>query len=251
MLIKSEGPTTFPVNTPTPVFQILSGFVELTQPATTRDLQTVQTYAKTKESIEAISNLRENYQDIISKRLSIIDILEEYKDISLPFSVFLRLLPPMRVRQYSISSSPLVNPQHATLTVSVIDAPALSGSGERYLGVASNYLANLRQGDRIQISVRPSSKAFHPPADPNIPMVLFAAGSGMAPFRGFIQERVMQKKAGREVAKSVLFFGCRKPEEDYLYADELAEWQALGVVDIKPTFSRALEKSGGMKYVQE
>ena len=252
MLIKSEGPTTFPVNTPTPVFQILSGFVELTQPATTRDLQTAQTYAKTKESIEAISNLRENYQDIISKRLSIIDILEKYKDISLPFSVFLRLLPPMRVRQYSISSSPLVNPQHATLTVSVINAPALSGSGGRYLGVASNYLAALKPGDLLPVTVRPSTTSFHLPSDPSVPVVMFCAGSGFAPFRGFIQERATQKAAGRDVGKMMLFFGCRSPDVDYLYSDaELGEWMKMGIVDVRPAFSRTSDKSGECKYVQE
>ncbi|KAG8686827.1 hypothetical protein FRC11_008300 [Ceratobasidium sp. 423] len=151
----------------------------------------------------------------------------------------------MRLRQYSISSSPLWNPSRVTLTIGVV-------AHGQFLGVASNYLANLRQGDRVQMAVRPSSKAFHPPADPNVPMMLFAAGSGMAPFRGFIQERAMQKKAGREVAKSVLFFGCRKPEEDFLYSDaELAEWKELGVIDVRPAFSRAPEHSEGQKYVQD
>ncbi|CAE6373115.1 unnamed protein product [Rhizoctonia solani] len=150
----------------------------------------------------------------------------------------------MRLRQYSISSSPLWNPSRVTLTFAVVNHG-------QFLGVASNYLANLRKGDRVQMVVRPSAKSFHPPSDPSVPMVLFAAGSGMAPFRGFLQERAIQAQAGRPVAKSVLFFGCRTPDEDYLYADkELAEWSELGVVDLRPAFSRAPERSEGNKYVQ-
>ena len=62
----------------------------------------------------------------------------------------------------------------------------------------------------------------------------------------------MQKQAGREVAKSLLFFGCRKPNEDFLYEDtELGEWQALGIVDVRPAFSKATDQAQGCKYVQE
>ena len=158
----------------------------------------------------------------------------------------------MRVRQYSISSSPLVDPQRATLTISVIDAPAISGRNEPFLGVASTYLANLRPNDRVQLSVRPSNAAFHPPTDPSVPLIMFSAGSGLAPIRGFLQERAVQKRAGRDVATSLMFFGCRSPSQDYLYSDsDLKEWAELGVVDIRPAFSRATEASAGCKYVQE
>ncbi|CAE6435565.1 unnamed protein product [Rhizoctonia solani] len=111
---------------------------------------------------------------------------------------------------------------------------------------------NLRKGDRVQMAVRASTKGFHPPADPSTPMVMFAAGSGIAPFRGFIEERAVQALAGRKVGKSVLFFGCRSPDQDYLYGEEeLKEWSRLGVVDVRPAFSRVMEKSGGSKYVQD
>lgn len=162
------------------------------------------------------------------------------------------MLPAMRVRQYSISSSPLWNPEHVTLTVSVVDGPALSGRQDEFLGVASNYLANLRPGDKVQVAVRPSNAAFHPPPDPLTPLVMFCAGSGLAPMRGFIQERAAQKQSGREVAPALLFFGCRSPQDDFLYADaELGEWIKLGVVDVRPAFSRSPDQSNGCKYVQE
>ena len=181
-----------------------------------------------------------------------LDLLEQYPDLAISFAAFLSLMPAMRVRQYSISSSPLWNAQRVTLTVSVIDTPALAGHTERFLGVASTYLASLRPGDKVQMAVRPSAAAFHPPADPRAPLVLFCAGSGLAPMRGFLQERACQKAAGREIGKTLLFFGCRRPTEDFLYSDsDLKEWQELGVVDVRPAFSRESDKSFGCKYIQE
>lgn len=200
-----------------------------------------------------METLLETYNDdVLSRRLSVLDILEQHPDIKVPFAAFLALLPSMRIRQYSISSSPLWNAQRVTLTISVLDAPALSGRKEPFLGVASTFLATLRPGDRVQLAVRASATAFHLPQDPRTPLVLFCAGSGLAPMRGFLQERALQKKAGREVGRAVLFFGCRRPDEDFLYADsDLKEWEELGVVEVRPAFSRAPEKSEGCKYVQE
>lgn len=92
--------------------------------ATTRDLLTIQTYAESDASSAAIAKLRDNYQDeVVPKRLSVLDILKQHTDISLPFATFLHLLPLMR--QYSISSSPLVDPQRVSLTISVLASPAL------------------------------------------------------------------------------------------------------------------------------
>lgn len=233
--------------------ELLSGFVELSQPATPRDLQVLISAAKNEAVGNTLKELAAGYQtQVLAKRLSILDLLEQHKDIDLPLATFLRLLPPMRVRQYSISSSPLVDPEHLSLTVSVIDAPALSGHGHKFLGVASNYLASLKPGDKVQMVVRPSGAVFHPPEDPLAPVVMFCSGSGLAPFRGFIQERMAQKDSGREVSKMLLFFGCRSPDEDYLYADsDLAVGIEKGVVDVRPAFSRKTEASAGCKYVQE
>ncbi len=141
-----------------------------------------------------------------------IDILEDHKDINLPFSTYLQMVPPMRVRQYSISSSPLAHPGHLSLTVSILEAPALSGhvthTGDalKFYGVASTFLARLAPGDRLAVVVRPSNAAFHLPNDPSVPVIMFCAGSGLAPFRAFVEERAAQKASGRDVGKMILFF---------------------------------------------
>ncbi|KAI0356058.1 fatty acid hydroxylase [Trametes cingulata] len=253
IVLSSDGPTSLPVDKPISVFSLLSGYVEISQPATTRDLRALLSVQSSDASKAALEDLSASYADkVMAKRLSILDILEDHPDIQLPFGTYLEMLPPMRVRQYSISSSPLHDPQRPSLTVSVVEAPALSGRKDPFLGVASTFLASLRPGDMVQLAVRGSSAAFHPPEDVSIPMIMFAAGSGLSPMRGFLQERAVQKKAGRDVAKSTLFFGCRSPEEDFLYSDsDLKEWEELGIVDVRPAFSRCPEKSLGCKYVQD
>ncbi|EKM50238.1 uncharacterized protein PHACADRAFT_153718 [Phanerochaete carnosa HHB-10118-sp] len=251
--ISAAGPSPLPTGRPINVSSLLSGYIELSQPATTRDLRVLAEAAKSEEAKTALKGLSDAYAEKVqAKRLSVLDILEEHPQTNISFALFLQLLPSMRVRQYSISSSPLADPQQVSLTISVLEAPAISGRREPFLGVASTYLAGLRPGDRVQLAVRPSNAAFHPPADPSVPLVMFCAGSGLAPMRGFLQERAVQKQSGREVAKSILFFGCRSPSQDFLYSDnDLKVWSELGIVDVRPAFSRDADHSADCKYVQD
>ena len=183
------------------------------------------------------------------KRASPLDLLETYPTAALPFSSFLSMLPPMRIRQYSISSSPLVDPATCTLTYSVFDTEK---GGRRYLGIASNYLAELQKGDLVRVSVRPSHQAFHLPLDiANVPILMICAGSGLAPFRGFVQERAKQIEAGRTIAAALLFVGCRSPDKDRLYAEEFAHWESIGAVKVYYAFSKDASASKGCKYVAD
>ena len=208
--------------------------------------------SKSEAATQILHKLSETYaQEVLAKRVSLLDILESNPDIQPTFAQYLEMLPPTRVRYYSISSSPLWNPHRVTLTISVVKAPALSGKDEEFMGVATTYLDDLRPGDKVQMAVRRSG-AFHLPPDPSIPVVMIAAGSGVAPMRGFIQERVQQKEAGRDVGKMTLFFGCRSPDEDFLYSKtDFEEWSKLGILEVRPAFSRDSGKSGGCRYVQE
>jgi cytochrome P450 / NADPH-cytochrome P450 reductase len=181
-----------------------------------------------------------------------LDILDRYPSISITFDQFLALVPPLKIRQYSISSSPLKDPGSLTLTYSVIDAPAFSGSGQ-YYGVTSTYLRSLKAGDQLLVSVKSTNKFFRPPTDPeSTPIIMFCAGSGIAPFRGFVEERALFIKNGqRKLAKAILFVGCQSPNWDCLYTDEFEEWQKLGAVDVRYAFSRDSDSSFGCKYVQD
>jgi len=137
------------------------------------------------------------------------------------------------------------------LANSVVKSPALSRQDEDFIGVATTFLDGLRPGNKVQMVVRPSG-AFRLPLDPSVPVVMIAAESGVAQIRGFIQERALQKEAGRDVGKMLLFFGCRSPNDDLLYSKtDFDEWTKLGVLEIRPAFSRDSEKSEGCKYVQD
>lgn len=126
----------------------------------------------------------------------------------------------------------------------------MSGIGTK-IGVASTYLSAMKSGDEILVSVRATNKFFHLPADLETPVIMIGAGSGIAPFRGFIQERAIQKKAGRDVGSTLMFMGCRTETTDRLYADEIDAWTKMGVLDVRYAFSREKQKSNGCKYIQE
>ncbi|XXG96367.1 hypothetical protein Hte_002649 [Hypoxylon texense] len=252
--IGSDGMTSLPTNTSLPAHDIFGAYVELSQPATKRNISALAEAAKKDEEKEALKKLaNESYEEISNKRISILDLLEKYTSVDLPLGTFLAMLPPMRVRQYSISSSPLWNPSHVTLTFSVLEAPSKSGQGV-HVGVASSYLASLAPGDKLHIAVRPSHAAFHLPQDvENTPVICVAAGTGLAPFRGFMQERAAMVAAGRKLAPALLFVGCREPGRDDLYAAELAAWEKAGAVKVRRAYSRKpeLADDGSSRYVQD
>ncbi|KIJ52184.1 hypothetical protein M422DRAFT_243787 [Sphaerobolus stellatus SS14] len=109
----------------------------------------------------------------------------------------------MRIRQYSISSSPLWNATCISITLSIVQLPNEAGLSNKFLGVASNYLAKVCVDDRVQVGIRSSAATFHLPEDPSVPVVMFATGSGIAPMRGFTQH-VEQAKSRRDVRTMVL-----------------------------------------------
>jgi cytochrome P450/NADPH-cytochrome P450 reductase len=208
----------------------------------------------TLDTLHALSTSR--YQsDILGKRISLLDILEVYGKISIPFAEYLGLLPPMRPRHYSISSSPLRDPKTCSITYGVINTDSMAGTS-RFQGVAGNYLGSLRPHDAVQVSVRAAPPAFHLPASPSTtPIMMFCNGTGLAPFHGFCQERAMQLAANphQKLAPALLFVGCRGPTADALYYDEFAEWVRNGVVDVRYAFSRDPDHhlALGCKYVQD
>jgi cytochrome P450/NADPH-cytochrome P450 reductase len=216
---KPEGSiTSLPVDHPVNVSELLFHYVELGQPATRAQVTALAAATRAAPEQAELTALAEEsaYQrDVLGKRVSVLDLLERYPSCTPGLAAFLEMLPPARARQYSISSSPLWNAQHCTLTVAIVDAPALSGRG-RYQGMASSYLANCTPGTRVAIAVRSSNDHFHPPVSPETPMVMVCAGTGLSPFRGFLQERATTgaERAQRRPVAALLRLrspGCRLP----------------------------------------
>ena len=190
---------------------------------------------------------------MLQKRTSLFDILLDRESISLPFGDFITSLPPMGVRQYSISSSPLDKPGTCTITFSVLESPAKSNPNTAFEGVTSTYLSSLSTGDSIQVSIRPTAKkSFRLPVD-DTPLLMFCAGTGLAPFRGFVQQRAIQLKGNpdRKLPRALLFVGCRSYTKDRLYADEMDEWSRTGAVEVKYAFSKEKDMSHGCAYVSD
>jgi cytochrome P450/NADPH-cytochrome P450 reductase len=184
--------------------------------------------------------------EVMGKRKSVVDLMQEFPACELPFHVFLEKSSLLTPRYYSISSSPLAGEVKCTVTVAVVEAAAASGRGV-FKGVCSNYLANRQVGDTIFATIRDTKDGFRLPQDATKPLIMVGPGTGLAPFRGFLQERRALQTAGTTLGAAMLFFGCRHPEQDFLYADELKAFAAANVVDVHTAFSRVGENK---TYVQ-
>jgi cytochrome P450/NADPH-cytochrome P450 reductase len=243
-----------PVGDTVSVGRLLSEFVELQQVATRKQIQIMAEQTRcpvTKPKLSAYvgddAASTERYRsDILAKRKSVFDLLEEHPACELPFHAYLEMLSLLAPRYYSISSSPSGDPSRCSVTVGVVEAPASSGRGI-YKGICSNYLAGRRAGETIHATVRETKAGFRLPDDASVPIVMVGPGTGLAPFRGFLQERAARKAKGASLGPAMLFFGCRHPDQDYLYADELKAFAASGITELHTAFSRA---QGPKTYVQ-
>jgi cytochrome P450/NADPH-cytochrome P450 reductase len=246
--------TFFPTNQPVTAGEVLASYVELGLPATRKQIEQLAVSSPCppeKQALEAVITDDAAYTaSVLNKRVSVLDLLEQYQSCSLSFASFLQMLSPLKPRQYSISSSPLWSADHCTLTVAVVSAPALSGRGT-YQGAASTYLAKARTGTKVAVNVRPSQAAFHPPESLETPMIMVCAGTGLAPFHGFLQDRAIRvsEGGGTKPGPALLFFGCNHPDVDFLYQDELTAWEKQGLVSVRPAFTLAPEIGG--KFVQD
>ncbi|KAI6781323.1 Bifunctional cytochrome P450/NADPH--P450 reductase ascE [Emericellopsis cladophorae] len=232
---------------------LFGGYVELSQPATRKNIQKIAAAIACPPAKQKLLDLEAEFDTSISpKRLSVLDVLEQFPEADISLSTFIGMLPPMRPRQYSIASSPHAEPSNAVLMWTVLNGEAYSGTGRRFLGVASTYLANLGAGDRVHVIVKPALRLFHPPPDPeSMPVIMACAGTGLAPFRGFVEERAFEAKQGRKLAQALLFIGCRHPERDALLYEEFQRWEHEGIVKLFYAFSRDADAADGCKHVQD
>src|ERR671933_778262 len=252
-IIPTSGTHThLPIDEPTPLLGVLGSCVELQDVATRDDVALLARHTDDpgqRSALEAVAGDDDQYrQQVLGPNRSVLDLLDRFPACRLPFEEFLDLLPPLRPRYYSISSSPLTSPDVCSITVGVVHGPARSGAGT-FTGVASGHLAELPDDGTVFVFVREPTIPFRPPEDPHVPMVMVGAGTGVAPFRGFLQERAAQRAQGRPVARSLLVFGCREPRSDLLYADELQDFQEQGLVRVENAFSR--EDGRPCRYVQD
>ncbi len=244
--------TFLPVDHPIRVGRLLADYIELQDPATRKQIQGLASHTEcpwTRPRLLALAEDEARYrEEVLARRKSLIDLLEEFRACQIPFNRYLEMLPPLRPRYYSISSSPLRHERCCSVTVAVVGGPARSGRGT-FHGVCSGYLLQRKEGDLVHAFVKDTRSAFRLPESPSTPIIMIGPGTGIAPFRGFLQERAALRERGQAVGPALLFFGCRHPRQDFIYADELRAFADQGVVRLFACFSRV---PGEQKtYVQD
>ena len=227
------------------VRELLTHFVELQKPLTSSQLRSLAAANSNPAERQRLTELAEAPDGC---PLSVLECLHEYPACDLTGAELLELLDPMVPRHYSIASSSLLSPRTVGLVVSVLDAPARSGHGS-FKGVASNYLATVQPGQVIRARVDPARQAFRAGADPAKNVILVSAGTGVAPFLGFLGDRLAAQRAGTPVEPALCFFGVRDPEVDYIFRDRFEQAEIIGIVQMRPAFSRAPQD--GVRYVQD
>lgn len=175
----------------------------------------------------------------------VLDVVRDFAVAKLPLDKFLSSLRQLQPRLYSISSSQLEGEDRVSLTVAIVRYEAL---GKDRVGVCSTFLSDrVDQGSRIPIFVS-KNPDFRLPRDSRTPIVMIGPGTGLAPFRAFVKERILREKIhSEEHGPAMLFFGCRDSKQDYLYGDLLESWHDEGKIELVTAFSRMQEKK---VYVQ-
>ncbi|MBB6431249.1 diflavin oxidoreductase [Algisphaera agarilytica] len=179
------------------------------------------------------------------KGLHLIDALRKWEP-QVPAQGLADALRPLQPRLYSIASSPKAHPGEVHLTVGAVRYK-LEGSDRK--GVASTFLADrCGFGGRVGVYVH-KAPHFHLTDNDTAPVIMCGPGTGIAPFRAFLEERQARKAAGAEVGESWLFFGDQHEATDFLYREQLAEMQADGTLS---KLSLAWSRDGDEKvYVQD
>jgi len=172
----------------------------------------------------------------------ILDLLLQFPNIEFSAAEFLALLKPLQPRAYSISSSGKMHPDSVHLTVASV---RYNAHNREHKGVCSTFMADLVDNNtRVNIFFAPN-KSFRVPEDNTLPIIMVGPGTGIAPFRAFLQEREFRKASG----KNWLLFGDRNEATDYIYRDEIEAMQKKGVLHrLDLAFSRDQEEK---IYVQD
>lgn len=232
-----------PLDRPVNVHDLLSHCLELQEAATRAQLRELAAFTVCpphQKELEVLLQETAYKEKVLNKRLTMLDLLERYPACELPFERFVELLPPLKPRYYSISSSYQWQGNKVSITVGIVRGAAKSGNGE-YRGVASNYLANRQAGDSVQVFLNTPDSGFQLPDDPSVPIVMVGPGTGFAPFRGFLQTRQVLKNSGQALGEAHLYFGCRN-ELDHIYREEIEQFEKQGIVTVHTAYSRKEKK---------
>lgn len=223
----TESSKKHPFPCPTTYRSALTHYLEITAIPRTHILKELAEYCaeeKDKEFLRFLASTtpegKAKYQSWVQDSTrNVVHILEDVPSCRPPIDHICELLPRLQPRYYSISSSSKLYP--TTVHVTAVLVKYETSTGRVNKGVATNFLAEQRpEGEplpKVPVFIRKSQ--FRLPTKSDIPIIMVGPGTGLAPFRGFIQERNLCKENGDNVGETVMYFGCRKRSEDYLYEE--------------------------------
>jgi sulfite reductase (NADPH) flavoprotein alpha-component len=202
-----------------PLRLALSQQYDISKPAT----ELLKTVAERNPTCELAPLLDASRREDLKKYLWGREVIDLVSGMAKAFSAaeFVKLLKKLQPRLYSISSSPKAHPGEVHLTVGAV---RYESYGRKRGGVCSTFLADRVGADTsLPVFVQPSH-GFKLPADLTRPVIMVGPGTGIAPFRAFLQERAATGASG----KNWLFFGDQRRATDYLYQETLEAWHQGG-----------------------
>jgi sulfite reductase (NADPH) flavoprotein alpha-component len=206
-------------------------------------LEALRRYATIPNEAHSLESLCDGEADGYMEGRDVLDVLRDFPSARTllrqrDLHALVRSLPVLRPRLYSISSSLRAHPSEVHLTVGVVRFRR-DGCDRLRKGVASTFLSErMRPGERVGVFVQ-KAHAFALPQDGSVPIIMVGPGTGIAPFRAFLQEREATGASGG----NWLFFGDQREECDFLLRPELEAWQQKGVLTrLDTAFSRDQEK---------
>lgn len=239
-----------PFPSPTTYHAVIRYHMEICAPVSRQFVSSLAHFAPNeniKDEMTHIGGDKAHFQEVVaSKNLNLAQFLEIMGKgqawTSIPFSVVIEGLHKLQPRYYSISSSSLVSKNKISVTA-IVESVERPGAPHVVKGVTTNYLLALKEKqegvsepdphgleyaisgprnkyDGVHVPVHVRHSNFKLPSNPETPIIMVGPGTGVAPFRGFVQERAAQAKAGEKVGKTMLFFGCRNKTEDFIYSSE-------------------------------
>ncbi|XP_072269182.1 nitric oxide synthase 3 [Pyxicephalus adspersus] len=223
--------------------QALTNYLDITTPPPPQFLQLLSALCEDpdeRQRLETLSQDARQYEEWKWFRCpNLVEVLEEFPSISMPSSLLLTQLPLLQPRYYSISSSMDTYPDQIHLTVAVVSYRTQENLGPLHYGVCSTWLDQLCPGSSVPCFVR-GAPTFHLPSDIKAPCILVGPGTGIAPFRGFWQQRLYDiEHKGLVPGEMILVFGSRCAELDHIYKEETQEAQRRGALThIYTAFSR-------------
>ncbi|KAJ8960555.1 hypothetical protein NQ318_013843 [Aromia moschata] len=222
---------------------IFTYYVDIRKPPKKLFLKALIPYTRDPQEAEKLQEVcspkgSKQYSDLITGSAQTLSgLLNKFPSCSPPVEVILEHSSPLQPRYFSIASSPLENDAlHITFFV-VENEDGTKGVCTGWL----EELVNLNESQRAKIPIyfrKPNN--FRIPSDSSLPLVMVATGTGLAPFKGFLDHRLLLRKNGkRDTGDAVLFYGCRYRDRDFLYAERMEEYLDNGALTkLYTAFSR-------------